>query len=164
MLTIDINLLFTVINVLILCVLVKIFLLKPVHKILDERQQLIEADLAQAEAARREAEALAAEHQQQMAALEEERAAAMHEAAQKATEVYDQIVASANTKAAGIIKAAEREGERERKVLLRQAEKEIRELVMDATAKVIGARTVDDSHLYDQFLEKAGNSDDQSES
>ncbi len=164
MLTIDINLLFTVINVLILFVLVKIFLLKPVHKILDERQKLIEADLAEAEAAKAEAKALVAQHQQQLECIEEERAQAMKETTLKATEVYDQIVASANNKANTIIKNAEREGQRERQAILRQAEKEIRELVMDATAKVIGVRTSDDSHLYDQFLEKAGNSNDQSDS
>ncbi len=38
MLRIDINLIFTVINVLVLCAAVRIFLWKPIHKILDERQ------------------------------------------------------------------------------------------------------------------------------
>ncbi|MCD8144540.1 MAG: ATP synthase F0 subunit B [Oscillospiraceae bacterium] len=164
MLRVDINLLFTIINVLVLCVLVRLFLFKPVHKILDERQKQIESDLAEAESAKTEAQALVQQHQEALAGIEEERAQAMRETTQKAAEVYDQIVSNANGKAVTIIKNAEREGERERQAIMRQTQKEIRELVLEATAKVIGAQASDDSELYDQFLEKVGDTNDESDS
>ena len=48
MLRIDINLIFTVINVLVLCAAVRIFLWKPIHKILDERQAQADSMLTDA--------------------------------------------------------------------------------------------------------------------
>ena len=49
MLRIDINLVFTIINVLLLFAIVKIFLIKPVHKILDKRRQEVEDKYAEAD-------------------------------------------------------------------------------------------------------------------
>lgn len=164
MLSVDFNLVFTVVNILILCLLVKLFLLKPVHRILEQRQQMIEKDLTDAEAAKADAEDLKQQHQVILDGVDEEKAQVMRETTQKASEVYDQIVADANQKASTIIKNAEREGERERQAILRQTQKEIRELVIEATAKVIGSQTTDDSELYDQFLEKVGDSNDESNS
>ena len=59
MLRIDINLLFTVVNVLVLCLAVRIFLWKPIHKILDERQAQVERDYADAAQAKAQAQARA---------------------------------------------------------------------------------------------------------
>lgn len=162
MLSIDINLLWTVINILVLCWLVKKFLIKPVHKILDERQQLIDKNLKDAEDARTEAANLVTEHQEQLKGIEQERNQTMMETTQKATETYDQIVASANEKADAIIENAQKEGERQRQAILRQTERDVQNIVMDATAKVAGKQSSDDSKLYDEFLEKVGNADDES--
>ena len=61
MLRIDINLIFTVINVLILCLAVRIFLWKPVHKVIAERQKMVDDSLSDAAKAKSEAEALVEE-------------------------------------------------------------------------------------------------------
>ncbi len=61
MLRIDIDLIFTVINVLVLCAAVRIFLWKPIHKILDERAAMVEQSFAEAEQAKQQANALLAE-------------------------------------------------------------------------------------------------------
>ena len=55
MLRIDINLVFTIINVLLLFAIVKIFLIKPVHKILDKRRQEVEDKYAEADKVNEEA-------------------------------------------------------------------------------------------------------------
>jgi F-type H+-transporting ATPase subunit b len=159
-LNININLLWTVINILVLCVLVRIFLFKPIHKILDQRQKLVDQDLADAAAAKAEAEALEEEKRSFLADMDAQRAKAVEESTAKAGEVYSQIVASANEKARGIVKNAEVQAERQKEEALRQAQSEIRDLVISATAKVIGAKTEDDGSLYDRFLEEVSTGDD----
>ena len=105
MLRIDINLIFTVVNVLVLCLAVRIFLWKPVHKVLAERQANVDASLADAAKAKTEAEALVEEQKDE---------------------------------------------------ILRQAQGEITEIIVAATAKVAGVPVGGDSDLYDEFLKKAG--------
>ncbi len=160
MLSVDINLLFTIINILVLCVLVRIFLFKPVHKILEERQKLVDKDLADAAAAKAEAAALEEQHRAFLADLDTQRAKAMEESTASANAAYNQIVATANDKARSIVKNAELQAERQKEDVMRQAQSEIRDLVLTATAKVIGARTQDDGSLYDRFLEEVNTGDD----
>jgi F-type H+-transporting ATPase subunit b len=161
-LNLNINLLWTVINVLVLCVLVRIFLFKPIHKILEERQKQVDQELADAAAAKAEAQALEEEQRAFLADLDNQRAQAMEESTANANQVYNQIVASANEKARGIVKNAETQAEHQKEEALRQAQSEIRELVLTATAKVIGAKTKEDGSLYDRFLEEVGSSNDAS--
>ena len=49
MLKLDLNLLWTVVDVLILYVLLRKFLFKPIQNVLDERQKLVDANLADAQ-------------------------------------------------------------------------------------------------------------------
>lgn len=162
MLSVDIDLLWTVINILVLCLLIRLFLLKPVHKILDQRQADVDKQLADAAAARAEAEAMAAQQQEFRKNLETEKKQAMDESSQKAMEVYNEIISNANNDAKNIIKKAETEAERQKQKILKEAQGEIRSLVLEATARVVGVSPASDSALYDQFIEKAGEANDQS--
>lgn len=162
MLSVDIDLLWTVINILVLCLLIRLFLLKPVHKILDQRQADVDKQLADAAAAKAEAEAMAAQQQEFRKNLETEKKQAMDESSQKAMEVYNEIISNANNDAKNIIKKAETEAERQKQKILKEAQGEIRSLVLEATARVVGVSPASDSALYDQFIEKAGEANDQS--
>ena len=62
MLRLDINIVWTILNLLIIFAIVKIFLIKPIHKILDERQAQADSMLTDAVKAKEEAEALVEEH------------------------------------------------------------------------------------------------------
>lgn len=162
MLSVDIDLLWTVINILVLCLLVKLFLLKPVHRILDERQALVDKQLSDADAAKAEADAMVAQQQEFRKNLEAEKKQAIDESSQKAMEVYNEIISNANNDAKNIIKKAETEAERQKQKILKEAQGEIRSLVLEATARVVGVSPASDSALYDQFIEKAGEANDQS--
>lgn len=164
MLSVDIDLLWTVINILLLCVLVRVFLLKPIHRILDERQSMVDENLKAAETAKAEAEALAQQQRDAMDNIDAEKAKAMEEATRSGMTVYEGIVDEAKVKAAQIVKNAEIEAEQQKKQIMREAQSEIRSMVLEATARVVGVRTGSDSAIYDQFLEKAGDSDDESNS
>ncbi len=156
MLRIDIDLIFTVINVLVLCAAVRIFLWKPIHKILDERAAMVEQSFAEAEQAKQQAYALLAEQSATKDAFELEKAAAMSDTRQKAREESERIVAAARERADAIVRQAENDATRRKDEIMEQSQGEIREIIIAATAKMVGAQTDAQSDLYDAFLEKAG--------
>ena len=59
MLKLDINLLWTVVNVLIMYALLRKFLFKPVQDVLDKRQKMVDDELANAQDAKTKAETMA---------------------------------------------------------------------------------------------------------
>ncbi|MBR1781223.1 MAG: ATP synthase F0 subunit B [Oscillospiraceae bacterium] len=163
MLRIDINLLFTVVNVLVLCLAVRIFLWKPIHKILDERQAQVEQDYTAAAEAKTQAEALVQEHQAKLAHIDEEREAALEAASQAAHEESAQIISDARSQATSILRSAQAQAQSEKEAILRSAQSEITDIIVAATAKMVGVQVgrTGDSELYDAFLEKAGDDKDE---
>ena len=147
MLRLDWNLLFTVINLLLLFVLMKIFLFKPVQKIIAARQAEADKQFDEAAAKQAEADGLKAQYAKSIASVEEEKSKAMQETMKKADAEYQRIVGDAESKAKQIKEDAAVE-----------AEKEIADMVVDAAVKVVGKNSGADvdSSLYNEFLDKAG--------
>ena len=63
MLRLDINIVWTILNLLIIFAIVKIFLIKPIHKILDVRQAEIDKQYADAKAAQDSANELKGQYE-----------------------------------------------------------------------------------------------------
>ena len=82
MLKLDLNLLWTVVDVLILYVLLRKFLFKPIQNVLDQRQKTIEADIAAAQTSKTEAAAALTTAQDKLRNVDNE-AAARREAYEK---------------------------------------------------------------------------------
>ena len=99
MLRLDWNLLFTVINLLLLFVLMKIFLFKPVQKIIAARQAEADKQFDEAAAKQAEADGLKAQYAKSIASVEEEKSKAMQETMKKADAEYQRIVGDAESKA-----------------------------------------------------------------
>ena len=158
MLKFNFNLIFTVVNVLVLFAAVRIFLWKPVHKILDERKAMVDKDFADAAQARSEAEALAAERQALLANMDQEREAMVADATRAAQVESAEIISEAKSRAESIIQNAQVQAQSEKEAILRSAQSEITDIIVAATAKMVGiqANTSNDSDLYDAFLKKAG--------
>ena len=135
MLRLDWNLLFTVINLLLLFVLMKIFLFKPVQKIIAARQAEADKQFDEAAAKQAEADGLKAQYAKSIASVEEEK-----------------------SKAKQIKEDAAVEAENQKTQILKKAEKEIADMVVDAAVKVVGKNSGADvdSSLYNEFLDKAG--------
>lgn len=161
MLRLDWNIVFNIINLLILYLLMKRFLFKPVNAILEKRQAEADSRFLQAE----EKEAQAKESHEKYEALlhdakgEKERIVA--EARTEATKEYGRIVEDAKRAADGIVENAKEDAKREKTVILQEADSEIRDMVVTAAAKIVGASagTENDSRLYDSFLKHAGEKD-----
>lgn len=152
MLRIDINLLFTIINLVILVVVLRFVLFKRVHKILEERQKLVDQSLNNAAEAKANAEAMEAAHKEQLEALEREKKEILLETRQKATGEYERLVNEAERKAEGIVRTAKEEGERSKEEIIDQAQTEIAQMVVNAAAKLVLSPDGDENELYDEFL------------
>ena len=152
MLQLDVwNVLFTIINLLILFVLMRIFLYKPVQKIIAKRQEEADRQFGEAAAKQSEAEELKTKYQAVLSDAENEKKKVVSEARKTADEEYQRIVADAHKTASQIKDDAEAEA------VSQKAEKEIADMVVDAAAKVVASNSKDtNAALYDTFLNKAG--------
>lgn len=161
MLKVDINLLFVAINLLVLYLLMKHFLFKPVHKILEERQAQIDKSLADAAAATEAAHQLEQERKAAMSGIDEEKTTVLAAARKEAVKEYDRIVANAKGQAEEILQRADETAQQHRAEVLEKTQSEIKDMVVQATVKIIGARGAEnDGALYEQFLQKVGEADD----
>ncbi|MBQ8232581.1 MAG: hypothetical protein IJZ34_11735 [Lachnospiraceae bacterium] len=161
MLRIDLNLLWTIINILIILVIVKKFLLKPVNKILAARQEEIDKQYAEARAAEEKARQLEEQVKAAMNGIEEQRNQTLKEARGKAEEEYQRRVTEAKTEADKILADARTLADREQEKRMEQAQYQIADLVVAAAAKLVASKAgeKEDEALYNQFLAKTGGSE-----
>ena len=155
MLKFDINILWTLINLIIFFVLMKLFLFKPIKKTLDKRKELIEGQFKAAE--EKKADELQAEYQSQLSGVEDEKKQILAEARNNAKAEYDKIVARANTDATKIKTDAKKASELESEKARLAVKQQIAELAMQTATKVVekevSAET--DKMLYDEFLNES---------
>lgn len=164
MLKINYNLIFTVINLLVLFVALRVVFFKPVKKILEERQALVNQSIADAEQAKAQAQEMERAWEEERSRLEAGREQLVSSARQKASEEYDRIVSGAQQEAEEIVRAAALDAQKEREELLQKARGDLSELVLSAAAGVMAsARQEGGGALYDQFLQKAGELTDDAE-
>ena len=154
MLKFDINILWTLINLIIFFVLMKLFLIK---KTLDKRKELIEGQFKAAEDKEKKAGELQAEYQSQLSGVEDEKKAIIAEARNNAKGEYDKIVARANDDAVKIKQDAKKASELESEKARLAVKQEIAELAMQAATKVVEKEVSPETNkmLYDQFLNES---------
>ena len=151
----------TVINLLILYVLMRKFLFGRVDKILAQRQKSIDEQFQKASSAAADARA----QQEKLTQLEEEtrkkQADILKETAAKADAEYQNIVSTAGEKAKAIQAAAEDEIQKKHDDMMKQAEKEVAQLAVEAADRLTAKQTGPDvdSRLYDEFSRETGEKD-----
>lgn len=157
MLDIDIwNFIWAAINLILLLILMKIFLFKPIRKMMDERTRMVQEELDSAKKSREEAEELKTQYQDDIEAAKDE-----------AQKIIDKANADAEIERAAIIKRSHEEAERivsdagktienERKRVLAQAQTQIADLAIEAASKIVGENVDDEKNrrLVDKFLEE----------
>lgn len=159
MLSVDpFNLICTVVNLLILFVALRIFLFKPVQKIIAERQAQADAQLNEAAARQKEAESLKEQYTSSMAKAEEEKKQLLNTARKDADEQYQKIVEKAKAQAKQIEERAVADAQNQKNRILKNTEKEIADMVVAAAEKMVGTQSGAkiDRSLYDEFLGKTG--------
>jgi len=150
--------LFTLLNTLTIYFVAKKFLFRPVMKIIQDRQQEIDAMYAEADTAKESALALEGEYRAQLAAAQETSDAMVKEAMIRGKNREEEILRQANREANAIREKATADIAREKKKALNDAKDEISSLAMEIAGKVVG-KSLDTSRqhqLVDSFLEELG--------
>lgn len=150
-----------VLNILILFVLLRIFLFKPINKMLDDRTQSIKKDIDDAERARKEAEELRQQYADSISNAKEEAEEIRKEAHEKAESERAAIIRKSHEEADEIVSAASETIENERKRVIQQAHTQIADLAIEAASKVVGANLDDEKNrrLVDEFLAEEADSE-----
>lgn len=149
-------------NLLILFLLVKKFLFKPVRRMIDARQALIDGKLSDAEQAKTEAEQNKAAWKEKLRSAKDEADSIIKEASDKAKRRADKIIAEADDKALELTRRAEEQIQLEKE----KAEAEIKQEIVDvslALAEKMLARKLseaDHRNMVNEFINEIGDSDD----
>lgn len=152
------NLIFIVVNLLVLYVAMKLILFKPVQKIIAARQEEADRQFEEAAAKQAEADEMKAKYTGSLAGIEDEKKQTLQQARKDADKEYQKIVADAKKEAKQIKADAAVEAEAQKAQILKKAEKEITDMVVNAATKVVGGQSGAsiDASLYNEFLDKAG--------
>ncbi len=152
------QILISIANLLILFLILKKFLFKPVKKVLASRQSSLAEQYSAAEAAENQALANRKAWEEKMQTATADADAIMQSASERAQKRGDRIVADAREKADGIIRQAETQAELE----LKKSEAGIKREIVDVSAllteKMLGREiNMQDHHaLIDSFIDEMG--------
>ena len=162
MIKIDINLVFTIINLLVLYILMKRFLFGPIIKVMDERKAMIDQQFAGAKEMEDNARELQGKYEDALKSAKEESYQIMEQARKEAKAQADHTVEETTAKVDAMLAKAQEDIRMERENAMRQMKGDVAELAMEAAAKIIGKNSGADQDLslYDQFIEEAGDPDD----
>ena len=116
MLKIDINLVFTVINVIVLYLILRKFLFKPFNNMLAKRKKLIQDDFDTAAAAKTSAEDMKTQYEKQLQQIQIEREQILSDAKKQADQVYQKRIAEAEADAKALAEKTRRQLEEERRL------------------------------------------------
>ena len=152
------TLIFQICNLLLLMLLMKKFLFKPVQNILDKRRQALEDIFEEANADRESAAQMKAEYTQKMSLAREEADAVVRRAVDEAGRRSDEIISEAQQAAAYVKKKAEADIEQERRSAFDALKGDISGMAVDIAEKMVGREinAQDQQALIDDFLKNAG--------
>lgn len=156
------QMLVSLINLVLLFLLIKKFLYKPVKKMLDARQKTIEGDYDAANAAKEQALADQQAYNSQLQGAKREADQLIKNAVDLANEREREILAEAKAKADGIVRQAENDAALERKKAEEGIKREIVEVSSLLTEKLLEREVSSEDHrrFVDSFIESIGDSDD----
>ncbi len=141
-------------NVLILFVLLRIFLFKPINKIKAERTRTIQNNLDSAEKAKAEAEELRQQYEDSISEAKEKANQIIVKAHEDAEAERSAIIRKSQEEADQIVSSAGKTIENERRRVLQEAQTQIADLAIEAASRIIGENVDDEKNrrLVDEFL------------
>ena len=145
----------SILNLLILTLILKRFLFKPVQKTLADRQGQVDRIYREAEDSRAKAEEDKALYSEKLAGAVEEAEGIVRSASQRADRQSDEILAEANRRASETVKRAEEEIEQARKKAMDELKNEVAELSVEIAENVVGRELNGEDHreLIDSFID-----------
>ncbi|MDR0890141.1 MAG: F0F1 ATP synthase subunit B [Oscillospiraceae bacterium] len=154
--------LFTLCNLIILTVVMKKLLFKPVKKMIDSRQQEIDDMYASANESKESARQLRAEYEGKLAQTEAESEKILRESYRKAQLREEEILRQAQDKAAQTLKRADEQTQMAKKRAMNEIKDEVSVMAVDIAAAVL-ARDIqagEHTQMIDSFIKHLGEQDD----
>ena len=152
------DIVWTVVNLLLFFVLLRIFLFKPVLKVMNEREQKIRDDLDGAQAARDESEALKAQYDAELASVHDEAERIGRDARKSAEKEKAEIIADAHAQADRLISDAQKTIARDKQEAIESAHNEIAGLAVLTAARLVSKNIDEESDraYAEQLLSQVG--------
>lgn len=156
------NLVITIINILVLYLLLRKFLYKPVMGIIEKRDEMIKTQLETAKKTEQDAMQLKAQYENSLNDAHDESLRIVENSKARAQEEYSRIVKEADEQAGKIIDNARKTVELDREKAVRGMEKEVANLALVAVSKMLGEQksAAANQALYGQFLSQVGEQND----
>lgn len=158
MLALDLNILWTFINIIVLFLLLKKFLFKPIAGIMEKREQLIKTSLDNARDKENEALSLRGNYENEIKESKNKAEEIINEARKKAKIEYDRIIDEAKLETSRVYKTAEKNMELQRQKEMEEMQNSIVDLAV-AIAKKASQESIDEEKSKKILLElvmKAG--------
>lgn len=152
------DILWTIVNLLVLYLLMRRFLFRPVTAMLDNRTKSIADSLADAEGQKAEAARLKQSYEEQLIKAREHAAAILAEAQERGDDAYNRKMDQARAEAVRLQADTRAQLEAERCAMMESARQEIATLALLAASKV-SQRSLDsasDRAFVDDFLSETG--------
>ena len=153
MLRIDFNLVLTIINLIVLYLILRKFLFRPVMDIMEKREKMIADGIGHANEEQDKAHALKKQYEDALNGAKEESTKMIEQAKLDAKQEYNQM------------KTARESLNQEREQAFDDMKAQVAGLAMDAAKKILleNADNISGVNAYDQFLKDAGDSHDSEE-
>lgn len=147
-----------IVNFVLLLVILRMILYKPIVNMLDRRREKITTDLQEADKARSQAEAAKQEYEKQLDEAREERRSIVAQATEQAEKLKEDILAEARAEAQEVVAKTEEDVEALRRQTLVGAQDQIVDLAMAAAGKVVGESLDEQAHrrLIQEFIAEVG--------
>lgn len=162
MLKFDFNFFWTIFNLIIFFLLMRLFLLKPIKKTIDARKDLIQKQFDDAAEVSAQADQKLLDYEEKIANVEQEAQEIVSEARGKAKVEYDKIIDRANADATKLKDDAKKQIELDSENARLSVKEDIAKLAMETAQKVVASQAGADldSNIYDQFLNESSENND----
>lgn len=162
MISLNFNLVWDIINVLVLFFLLRHFLIRPITNVMDKRKAMVDQSMVNARDSEAKAYELRDRYREKLAASAEESKALLEDAKAQAKAEQERLLREARLQADRIIENGHRTADADQEKALLEAEAQIAKLVMAAVAKVMKGEMDDAKNqaLYDKYIAEAGESHD----
>lgn len=145
-------------NLLIMFLILKRVLFKPVQRMFETRRKQVESIYEEADENRSAAVSMKQEYETKMASAREEADSLVRSAVQTAQKRGDAIVAEASSQASHLKQKAEEEIAQEKRQMLQDVRGEISDIAVSIAAKVVEREIKPEDHreLVDEFIRNVG--------
>ena len=149
---------FQILNLLLLMVLFKKYLFKPVTEILEKRQAEIEGHYQEAQQAETDAKVMKADYESKMAGARQEADRVIKTATESANAMSASIVEDARTQADQLKRRAQTEIDLERRRAFDEVKGELSGIALDIASQVIEREVNEKDHetFIDEFIKNVG--------